>query len=138
MAVGDFISGGLGLGNMIFGAGERARQQTAEHNAAMVDAEKMRMSPWLSAAAQAPTQRTKVESPGGALMGGATSLWAQLQAGQAAEEAKAERLAAQKVNQDMLAQSTRRNDIMDKQYAAPSAPKQAQGPYSLAMLYPGR
>ena len=99
MAVGDFISGGLGLGNMLFGAGERARQQTAEHNAAMVDADKMRMSPWLSAAAQAPTQRTKVESPGGALMGGATSLWAQLQAGQAAEEAKAERLAAQKLNE---------------------------------------
>ena len=136
---------GLGLGNMLFGMGDRERQKTREHRADMLGSEQTRMAPYLdkggtdAASQQAARYSQAQQSPMGAVASGATSLWAQLQANNAAEEAKKQQLAAQAVNQGMLAQATRRNDLLDKQLApvAEAAPKLSPGPYSLAMMYPG-
>jgi hypothetical protein len=86
------ISAGLGVGNLLFGMGDRERQKTREHQAAMLQAEQTRMSPWLekagaeSASAQARSLMGKQEDPMGAGLAGATSIWAQLQKNQQAEE----------------------------------------------------
>lgn len=86
----DPISAGLGVGSLLFGMGDRERQKTREHQAAMLQAEQTRMSPWLqgntTAAAQAQNLMQKQEAPMGAAVAGATSIWAQLQKDRQAEE----------------------------------------------------
>lgn len=84
------ISAGLGVGSLLFGMGDRERQKTRDHQAAMLQAEQTRMSPWLqgdtTASTQAQNLTQKQESPMGALAAGSTSLWAQLQQDKMAEE----------------------------------------------------
>lgn len=86
------VSAGLGVGNLLFGMGDRERQKTREHQSAMLQAEQTRMSPWLneagakSATAQAQNLMQKQEAPLGAAVAGANSIWAQLQKDNQAEE----------------------------------------------------
>ena len=91
---------GLGLGNMLFGMGDRERQKTREHRADMIAADQTRMAPWLgkgggdAAAQQAARYSQEQKTPEGAIASGATSMWAQLQQNQQAEEAAKRNLAA--------------------------------------------
>jgi len=90
----DPVTLGLGLGNMLFGMGDRERQKTREHRADMIAADQTRMSPWLgqgggdAASQQAARYSHEQKTPEGAIASGATSIWAQLQANDAAEAAK--------------------------------------------------
>jgi len=100
---------GLGLGNMLFGMGDRERQKTREHRADMLAADQTRMSPWLNqgggdaAAQQAARYSHEQKTPEGAIASGATSMWAQLQANDAAEAAKAQQAQVAALNQRSVA-----------------------------------